>query len=95
VRINSIAYLLRNIVSTVTDNLATWEVAIRRIKVQGQARQIVHKTHNPAKKEFSMVVLTCHPNCTRSANGITVQGWPSHKHEILSQKEPKHKGLEA
>jgi hypothetical protein len=31
--------------------LATWEAEIRRISVQGQPQQIVHKTPTPKKKK--------------------------------------------
>jgi hypothetical protein len=42
--------------------LATWEAEIRRITVQGQPRQIVHKTPSQQKKKLGMVVSTCHPS---------------------------------
>jgi hypothetical protein len=41
--------------------LATWEPEIRRIEIQGQPGQKVHKSPSPQKK-VGVVVHTCHPS---------------------------------
>jgi hypothetical protein len=48
------------------------------------------------KKKAGRNVVLCNPSCVGSiSRQIRVQGPPRQKHENLSQKEPKQKGLGA
>jgi hypothetical protein len=67
--------------------LATWEAKIRRIIVQGQPRQKVHKTSSqPIKAGRGDMHLSSqlHETCKQGSCG---PGWPGHKREILYGKK--------
>jgi hypothetical protein len=66
-------------------NLDTQEVEIRRITVQGQPRQKVHKIP-PQQKTLDMVVHSCHSNIGSIIRRTVVQAGLCKKQDSFSKR---------